>query len=304
MVTTGDFSRHLTPNFHNLLQELRRRVELTVWHHSGDINTIMEASNSRPDFILINEYGETNSPDITGLDRCQTPCGVLLHDLHYAIAARRKMLEQNKVKHIFTLYRDKFYEWYPQYWDKVHWLPHQIDPGVFKDYGQDKEIDCLMMGAVHAGVYPLRTLILNTMRDTPGFVYHQHPGYRNFSDQEAGEAMIWENYAREINRARLFVTCYSRYAYPLAKYLEVLACNTLLLAPASREIEELGLIPGTHFAAINDTDFKEKIRYYLEHDRERERIARQGHDLVHSRHTTGQRVTQLLDIIRTILAGS
>lgn len=302
LVTTGDFDRYLAPNFHHLLQQLGQRAEVSVSFKSGNINDLMAETGTEPDYIFVNEYGETNSPEITGLDNCPVPFGVLLHDLHYNIPTRRQLLRQNKVEHIFTLYRDKFYEWYPEFWDKVHWLPHQVNPDIFHDYGQSKDIDCLFMGAVHPWVYPLRNLMLKKLKGAPGFVYHEHPGYRYFSETEAGSHFIWDSYAREINRARLFITCNSRYGYPLAKYLEVLACNTLLLAPANREIEDLGLIPGIHFAAIDDSNFADKIKHYLAHPEEAQTIARQGHDLVHSLHTTQHRAAQLLNIIEHIIS--
>jgi spore maturation protein CgeB len=300
-VSTGDFANHLTPNFFNLLNELEKRAELYVCHQSGDINEMVAACPRKPDFVFINEYGETNSPKITGLASLNIPFGVLLHDLHYNIPIRRELLKREKVKYVFTLYRDKFYEWYPQFWQQMRWLPHQVNTDVFLDYGLKKEIDCLMMGAIHPYIYPLRHKILNAMKDRPGFVYHEHPGYKNFSDQDRKELYIGENYAREINRARMFITCNSRYGYSLAKYFEVLACKTLLLAPVTQEIRDLGLIPGVHFAAINDVNYDRVISYYLENENERELIASQGYELVRSQHSTRKRAGDLLGYIEDIL---
>lgn len=303
LVTTGNFESYLTPNFHNLLKELNKMVDLSVCYESGDISQIIKSCNKKPDFIFINEFGETNSPNITGLASLKIPFGVLLHDLHYNIQIRKELLSREKVKNIFTLYRDKFYEWYPEFWKLLKWLPHQVDTNTFRDYGLNKEIDCLMMGAIHPWVYPLRYKVFNTMKDKDGFVYHNHPGYSNFTEEDKKTLFIGERYAREINRAKIFITCNSRYNYPLAKYFEALASKTLLLAPSTREIEDLGLLPGIHFVAINEDNYIKQIDYYLEHDKEREQIAEQGYELVHHKHSTKKRAEQLLEYIKDILMG-
>ncbi|HWP96290.1 MAG TPA: glycosyltransferase [Syntrophomonadaceae bacterium] len=301
LVTTGDLSRHLTPNFHYLLNELAGMVDLTVWYEPGSIQEILSHLKIEPDFIFINEFRETNSPKITDLASLSIPYAVLLHDLHYEIEARTRALKEEKVQYIFSLARDKFQQWYPEFWKCFRWLPHHINTNVFKDYNLPKEINYLLMGAVNEKWYPLRVRILETMKDKPGFVYHQHPNYRNFSNEEWATLFIGQNYAREINRSKIFITCGGVYDYPLAKYFEVLACKTLLLAPTSPDIEGLGFIPGIHFIPINKDDFEEKAEYYLNHEKERLEIAQQGYDMVQARHSTTQRAIEFVNMIEEIL---
>ncbi|MDO8495007.1 MAG: glycosyltransferase [bacterium] len=55
---------------------------------------------------------------------------------------------------------------------------------------------------------------------------------------------------------------------------------------------------GKEFVSFSDEkDLREKVRYYLEHDEERERIARAGYQKTVERHTYVNRVRQLLDIM-------
>ncbi len=299
LVTSGDFKHHLTPNFHYLLEELSRLTDLTVWYQSGDIQDILSELGFVPDFIFINEYGETNSPKITGLSGLSIPFAAALHDLHYQIPERNRSLGQDKVQHIFSIGRDKFYEWYPNHTNRLCWLPHHVNTNIFKDYGLNKEIDYLMMGAVHPRVYPLRYKILNRMKNVTGFIYHQHPGYRFFNHDD--QAYVHEKYAREINRAKIFLTCGSVWGYPLAKYYEVLACKTLLLAPVCSELGDLGFIPGVHYVDINEYNFMTKAEYYLQHEAQRMAIVQQGYEMVQTRHSTRKRAQELLDMIAGIL---
>lgn len=299
LVTSGDFKYHLTPAFHYLLEELSKLVDLTVWYQPGDIHHIISRLGFNPDFIYINEYGETNSPKITGLADLSIPFAVSLHDLHYQVAERNEALRQDKVEHIISIGRDKFYEWYPEHANKLYWLPHHINSSIFKDYAFNKDIDFLMMGAVHSRVYPLRYKILNSMCKITGFVYHEHPGYRLFKDDD--RSLVHEKYAREVNRAKLFLTCGSVWNYPLAKYYEVLACNTLLLAPICRELGDLGFIPGIHYVDIDENNFIDKAEYYLRHEAERLTISRQGYEMVHAQHSTTHRARELVNQIEGIL---
>lgn len=299
LVTSGNFRYHLTPNFHYLLEELAKLVDLTVWYQPGNIQDILNQLGFVPDFIFINEYGETNSPQITGLSDLNIPFAVALHDLHYKIAERNEALCRDRVQHIFSIGRDKFYEWYPDHAEKLCWLPHHVNTDVFKDYGLQKEIDYLMMGAVHPRVYPLRYKILNYMNHVPGFIYHEHPGYRLFKDDD--QSYVHEKYAREINRAKIFLTCGSTWNYPLAKYYEVLACRTLLLAPICKELGELGFIPGVHYVDIDEHNFMTKAEYYLRHEDERRAITLQGYEMVQARHSTAQRAEEMANLIAGIL---
>lgn len=300
LVTTGDFSRWHSRGFHYLLTELAKITELTVWYESGHIVETIEKLQIEPDFVFVNEYGETNSPQVFGLSSLGIPWAPYLYDLHHEVERRKEALARDNACHVFTHYRDKFYEWYPEFCDKMHWLPLHAYPQIFKDYCLPKDIDCLLMGAVHEVIYPLRYRISRTMKKYSNFVHHEHPGYRNFQHDE--EALVGEKYARELNRAKIFFTCDSVYQYPLPKFFEALACKSLLMAPGSKELLDLGYEPGINYIAIGEQDFEDKARYYLAHDEERQEIAERGYKMVHSRHSTAQRAAELLNIIQKILA--
>ncbi|MDD3365454.1 MAG: glycosyltransferase [Syntrophomonas sp.] len=301
LVTTGDFSQYLVPNFFNLLSEAAKYTELEIWHESGNIQDILGQLNTQPDFIFINEFGETNSPTITGLSSLKIPYAILLYDLHYNVEIRRKIVQKLNAKYIFCLYRDKFYEWYPSFSDRMIWFPHHVNTKVFKDYGMPKDINYLLMGDMNERIYPLRNKILKKMTYKPGLVYHEHPGWRNFSANEKDMAYVGERYAREINRAKIFLTCDSIYKYPLLKYYEILACNTLLLAPASNELTDLGFIAGRNFISIDETDFEDKAEYYLNHESERLEIAQRGYEMVRTQHSTAKRAIEFVKKIEEIL---
>ncbi len=300
LITTADFSRWHSRAFHYLLIELAKITELTVCYEAGDIRKIIEDLNIEPDFVFVNEFGESNAPKITGLASLGIPWGIYMFDLHYKIENRKEVIDKENVKHIFTHCRDKFYEFFPEYWEMMRWLPLHVNTEIFKDYGLPRDIDYLLMGVVHKRIYPLRYQVSQVMQGVPGFVWHEHVGHRNFDDDE--DALVGERYAREISRAKIFFTCDSKYKYPVGKFFEVPACNTLLLASTSRELRDLGFIPGSNYIAVHEKDIKEKAQYYLHHEEERLEIARRGYEMVREQHSTSRRAAELVAMIEDIIA--
>ena len=301
LVFARNYTNYVSRNgMYYLLTELEKITDLVTWQDKGDdIHKILRQLDIEPDFILVSEYFENNSNKVTGLSKLSIPNAISLHELHWDIEYRNKLIQSENIQHIFSVYRDAFYKWYPKFRSKMRWLPHHVPVDIFKDYGLSKDIDYLLMGVIDKRYYPLRNMILNKMKDKPGFVNHEHPGYREFIADE--NIFVREKYAREINRAKIFFTCDSILHYPVAKYFEVLACKTLLLAPTSPEIEDLGFIPGVNFVSIDENDFEEKAKYYLDHEKERLEIAEQGYEMVRARHSTVQRAAELVAMIEDIL---
>lgn len=297
---TVDFQSYTERNTYYLCQELSKICDLVVWHDPGNITSILSQIPFKPDFILLNDFKETRCPQISGLPGLKIPFGIIMHDIHYKAAKRMEFISKNKVRFIFSIYRDAFKRRFPKYSRKMHWLPHFVNTDIFKDYGLTRDINWLMMGKM-AYYYPLRVRVYQKMRDKPGFVYHSHPGYRNINDDQELEVFVGESYAREISRAKMFLTCDSMFHYPLIKYYEVLACKTLLLAPSSKELRDLGFIPGVHFVAVNRSNFMQKANYYLKHETERLRIAEAGYEMVRSKHSCEIRAAQLIELIRDIV---
>ncbi|WP_079504536.1 glycosyltransferase [Mesobacillus jeotgali] len=297
---TRDDSRYIVPASQYFIKELTKITELTVSHDAGHIEDIIAKSGIKPDFIYFNDYLENLSPVVTGLKTLKIPFAVGLHDLHYRFPERKNTILDENIKYIFTYYRDKFLSWYPEFANHMIWLPHHVNTEIFKDYHLPKDIDMLLMGSTRAEVYPLRVSMVNRLQHTPGFVHHTHPGYRKVGEKEQG-VYVGESYAKELNRAKICLTCDSIYKYPLMKYYEITAANSLLLAPVSDELMDLGFIPGVNFISINETNFEEKASYYLDHENERRMISLNGMKLSHQKHSTMKRVFDFVHEIKKII---
>lgn len=299
LLIARDDSRYTVPASHYFIDELKKSAEVHVSHTSGFLEQIVADCPFEPDLIYILDYFENGSPTVTGIRSMNIPVAIGLHDLHFGFDFRKRLLQLEEVRYIFTYYRDAFLSWYPEFSDKMRWLPHHANTDIYKDYEQTKDIGILLTGAIYDQIYPLRKRMLMRLSGHPDFVHHQHPGYRQIKQKE--NLLVGESYAREINRAKICLTCNSIYSYPLMKYFEIPACGSLLMAPASPELLDLGFVPGVHFVSIDEHNFEEKINYYLNNDQERAEIIANGKKLIAEKHSTKQRVKDFLQTIEDII---
>ncbi|WAA13133.1 glycosyltransferase [Fervidibacillus halotolerans] len=295
-----DFRKWNNPKQYYFARELAKITNLVIWHNEGNIHEILKKLRVQPDFILIMYYRSNPliCPPITGLNSLHIPFGVYVMDLHN-LHQFRKAVKEDNVQHIFSVYRDSFYRRFPELSDRMKWLPQHVPTDLYKDYNQKKEIDLLMMGTISKSIYPLRYKIKETLKDNPNFTYHPPPPSRYMDKKQKG--FVRERYARELNKAKIFFTCDSIFQYPILKYFEAPACKTLLLAPYSNELRDLGFIPGKNFVAIDETNFLEQAEYYLKNDKERQRITDEGYEFIRKNHSTEVRVKQFVKMVEDIL---
>ena len=202
----------------------------------------------------------------------------------------------------------------------VEWYPFSVDTEIFYDRKIPKIFDVTNIGVMSTQCYPIRYKMHQFFADYK--VYRKngkkivevnglsnYKGGKQVTTIKNGIKYHWSNlrgklYAEDINLSKIFATGCSSYAFPLQKFFEVTACNTLLISNTPIDAKELGFIPRVNFAEIKCypkqvsevkvTDFLEPIKYYLEHPDEATEIAKRGHDLVHSRHTHEIRAIEII----------
>lgn len=246
---------------------------------------------------MLNDLHPTYCPIIKNIDRVTIPVGSIVHDMHYKTEYRRQFFKEQKIDFIFPHYRDAFLRWFPEFENQMIWFPHHVPLHIFKDYQLPKTIDYLFIGACAPFVYPLRAKMIERLKNEKGFVMYGHPGYKPINYQSE-QYVVGERYAQLINRSKMLFTCNSIYQYPVLKYFETAACNTLLMANGSKELRDLGFIDGKTFVEVNETNVLEKARYYLNNETERLKIASNANQMVRERHSTEKRANELIQFIR------
>ena len=114
-----------------------------------------------------------------------------------------------------------------------------------------------------------------------------------------------EKYVDAICQSRIFATGTGyftpQYGIFVRKWLEVPACNTLLmiekLIPPD-DMNAMGFKPDINFVAINKDNFLERIQYYLSHPSEAKTIAQRGYELIRSKHSQDIRAKQFIGKIK------
>ncbi|MFC5451036.1 glycosyltransferase [Paenibacillus aestuarii] len=280
-------------------------VDVRFVHEGGDVREIITRLDFSPDFIYIHDLEQflLKRGNITGLSEVKIPKGLLFNDLHRNGHILQEFVEQNHINLIFAHYRDAFSRFFPNYKDQFRWLPYAVNLSIFKNYHKRKTINYLLMGATNPRFYPLRHKIYKCMKNKEGFIYHAHPGYRDFSKKQEDKLFVENRYAKEINRAKIFFTDDLIYHYPVKKFFEVVACNTLLLASGSQELKDLGFVDGETYVEINQENFEKKAKYYLKHKEERKQIANNGYKMVRARHSIDRRSQEFVDMITEYLGG-
>ncbi|WP_219838742.1 glycosyltransferase [Paenibacillus sp. R14(2021)] len=295
---TIDWSTYTYKPDHYFKLELATLPDVHVHfrEQGGYLPDILSTLDFIPDFIYMDNFKHSRNLSAlpTGMNKVSIPKGILFHDVNRSNDTFRSYVKENKIDLIFVHYRDAFLKYFPKYHDRLRWLPNHAYKPVFHRYNVQKTIDYLMMGRVK-DYYPLRKEIIRKMHKLEGFVSHEHPGYRWFTNNEKETLYLDQNYAKEINRAKMFLTCGSKYDFAVGKYFEIPACGTLLLASGFNELEDLGFIHKKTFIEINKSNFMDKAQYYLRHEDVRNAITEKGYELVRSRHTTDIRVREFVD---------
>lgn len=301
LFVTKDWSQGIEKNTVYFSQALSRHMMVMEWNEPGDLKEIVNKQPYKPDFILLNDMRATRCPQITGIKSVDIPVGIIMHDLNHLPEERKAFIRENNIRYLFVHYRSFFHRHYSEFSKRMIWLPHWVNTEVFKDYGLPKSYDYLLMGCINQDIYPLRSTILERMQSLRGFMHHPHPGY-HYGKYNENDFIVGQRYAKEINKAKLFLTDDSIYHNTFMKYFEVPACNTLLLASNSEDAKDLGFIPSINFVEISEQDFFENARYYAQnYETVGRQIARSGYEMVRSRHSVELRAKQFADAAHDIL---
>ena len=163
-------------------------------------------------------------------------------------------------------------------------IAHCAEQTVFKDYKLPKKYDLFLGGAINGFStlgrhYPLRDRMVGIMRKMAEKGYkthiHGHPGY-DLADAHTDKYAI--DFAKEINSAKIAITCSGAPKSRFGKYVEIPMCNTAIAADIPDEDQDnfKQFILELHMS-MSDEEIIDKLEYYLENDEEREKLTSLGH---------------------------
>lgn len=186
----------------------------------------------------------------------------------------RSVDKYGEVDHVFITQK-AFLPLYPA--GKTTLLPLAADPEKHRLFEDEPVI--YDVGFLGNDTYPRRRFLLDRIGE-------QFKLLRGTS--EPGEA-----YSRQLSRCRLLFNCSMDRDLNM-RFFESLSVGRLLLSDVVPGQDDL-FVSGRHYVAYTDwPDLQKKIVYYLNREREREKIARTGRNYVNAKHTYQDRLETIL----------
>lgn len=184
-----------------------------------------------------------------------------------------------------------------------------VSPEVFKPVDAPKKFDATFLGAVGHPWYPLRYRVyrqLPRIADKEGWnvIVRLSPPGRSLTRKMSrlyGQHYVGSRYATVLALSKIFIFGTSIFKYPLLKFPEAMACKTCVMADTPYTAEELHLVPGYNYVAINENNWVARLKYYIKHDKEREEIAERGYETFLKYHTTDIRAQQVVDFLGSLM---
>lgn len=182
-----------------------------------------------------------------------------------------------------------FMKLYPQFKSKHRFMPKFFSPHerytqlLFNNKPKNR---CLLSGAINKKVYTLRALVKNCE-----YVDYKPAKY------------VGDSYARLLNSYFCCVTSSSIFNYAVAKYFEITAAGSLLLADETEDLKMAGFIPYKHYIPITKKNACIKITECLKNPEKYNDIRREGMEFVHKNHSVINRMKWLKVIFDNLIKG-
>jgi len=164
--------------------------------------------------------------------------------------------------------------------NKTYWVPLAADPEKHKLYSREKiQYD---VGFLGNDTYPKRRELLEKINQKYKLLW---------STSESGE-----QYSRMLSRCKILFN-YAMDRDMNMRFFEAMSIGRMLLSDKVDGQDDL-FVDGKHYVSFKDwEDLDQKIEYYLKHQLEREKIAKDGAFYTHSFHTYADRVNKMLEIM-------
>jgi spore maturation protein CgeB len=170
-------------------------------------------------------------------------------------------------------------------------LPYSVDTDIYKPRPHlPKVYDVMAVFGLVSYVYPQRPTVQKAIATMPNV---------KSLIGDWSSKLRWYDYARGISQSKIFVSVNGVNNQITMKYTEAMASGSLLLTNVPRDFARMGFEVGKHCVSwATLPELKDKIRYYIEHEEEREEIASVGRRFVRDNYSTKVMAKKLITGIR------
>jgi spore maturation protein CgeB len=302
---TGFLRKNLPPEIAEVATRLRIPLEAFQRSHlTKDVEDLVQVCG--PDVILV----DSHFPPVAtwrNLEAIAVPKAMVISDPHHMLRQKLMYAQEKRVDTVFIDYlittkTTIFKKWRMKNKIPVRWLPHSVNTDVFRSYGPDRKYDVISAGNIDRTTYPLRNYLREIFRKQEDLVFAmpRHPLQDLREGRDFNRLLIRERYARFLADSKLFAFGSSIYNYPLMKYFEGMACETLVVAPLPNDAEQLGFAAGENVVRIDAKNCVDQVRYFLRNEEERREMTENGRKLMNERHSSRIRAQQLSGYLEEI----
>ena len=168
-----------------------------------------------------------------------------------------------------------------------YWLPFSVDINVYKKNKLPKIYDVLTSSTIRKDVYPNRSRV-NKLVIKMGL-------------KAVIKRVVHKKYIKVINQTKICIISTNVFNSPNMKFTEFTSCGSFVLSDEPADMQELGFEDGKHLVIYRDmNDLRNKIKYYLKHEKEREAIAKNGMEFTRENHNNNIRVKEMSGFIEGV----
>lgn len=289
----------ILPWLNDLRHELSKLCEVVAYGDGSEfipefnVEKIVEKEN--PDVIMLgnNQYKFTNlsKVKIPKALKCTDPWTNIWQHVAFIRDADISLVLMN-----YNCATSEYRKYLPE--RKFGRLPHTLNTNLFKNLGLERNIDVACIES-ESGTYPVKTAIYHELRKPQPFkVFISRP-----------HSLSFDEYVKKINQSKIFafgnvnmsVGDSKIMIFPMAKIYEIMGCETLCMMDTPDEAEELHFIPDYNFISITSETFLSKIKYWLDNENERTKIARRGYETCLQYHIVEIRTKELKNMLEGIM---
>lgn len=182
----------------------------------------------------------------------------------------------------------------------VSYLPHAAEPKAYPHFNIIKKYDLCFIG--HIQEYHVENGVNMSRIDVLDEIFKAIPKFY-FGTRHAAwpEKNIFEDAAKKF--------CQSKIVFNISvgndvnmRFFEALMTGSFLLTnkiPELKNLEKYGFIDGVHYVSYTTLeDAIKKARYYIEHDEEREKIAKSGYKQAKLTGAYKSRINEIFEIVK------
>ena len=244
----------------------------------------------KPDIILT--YGWRYSVGFNGLDSIKDIAKVHItvdYGRPEGIPKQNEFFKRNKYDLVFAITQNAYRLLTKnKVCAKIYIIPFSVDCNIYKPLNLPVKDQVLAAFTTRSDIYPNRGKVQKAIK--------------SMNIPVITKRVVHQKLIRCINTSKITLTSNNIFKSLSMRYTETLACGGFLMADEPEDLSYVGLVDGEHLVIYKGIeDLKRKVKYYLTHEKERKKIARQGMDFVRKYHSCETRVSEMMNIINEVL---